>query len=195
MERDGNGWVECELGHRHWGLHGAAGLLLYSRDADARPVVLLQHRAAWTHNGDTWGIPGGARDSHETATQAALREAVEEAAVDVSRVEVVATTCDDHGSWSYVTVLATTPEPLETTPNEESVALVWMPLDDVAALDLHPGFERSWPTLHVHLATWPEQEVDGQVRLDSAIVEVQELQDAGSDQAAPSDDQTSSPAT
>ena len=25
---DGDGWIECGLGHRHWGLFGAAGLLL-----------------------------------------------------------------------------------------------------------------------------------------------------------------------
>ena len=29
--------------------------------------VLMQHRAPWTANGDTWGLPGGARDSHESA--------------------------------------------------------------------------------------------------------------------------------
>jgi 8-oxo-dGTP diphosphatase len=175
VERDGNGWVECAQGHRHWGRHGAAGLLLYSRDTDDRTVVLLQHRASWTHNGDTWGIPGGARDSHETPTEAALREAVEEASVDTSRISIVGSRRDDHGNWSYVTVLATTPHPLATRPNEESVALVWMPLDGVAGLVLHPGFERSWPTLHVHLTGWAP--VDGVA------------------QAPPSDDQTSSPAT
>jgi hypothetical protein len=71
--RDGDGWVQCDCGNKHWGLHGAAGLLLV-RDS----MVLLQHRAPWVHNGDTWGIPGGARDSHEDVIQGALREAVEE---------------------------------------------------------------------------------------------------------------------
>ena len=27
----GDGWVQCAHGHRHWGLHGAAGLLLARR--------------------------------------------------------------------------------------------------------------------------------------------------------------------
>ncbi len=40
--------------------------------------ILMQHRAPWVHNGDTWGIPGGARDSHESAVEAAIREAHEE---------------------------------------------------------------------------------------------------------------------
>ena len=74
--RDGDGWVECDCGNRHWGKHGAAGLLLI-RDQH----LLLQHRAPWVHNGDTWGVPGGARDSHETIVEAAIREAVEETGV------------------------------------------------------------------------------------------------------------------
>ena len=47
VDGDGNGWARCGLGHRHWGVHGAARLML------VRPVpgpgedeVLLQHRAA-----------------------------------------------------------------------------------------------------------------------------------------------------
>ena len=39
----------------------------------------MQHRASWTNEGDSWGVPGGARDSHEDASAAALREAHEEA--------------------------------------------------------------------------------------------------------------------
>ena len=79
--RDGDGWVECTCGNRHWGLNGAAGLLLV-RDKK----VLLQHRAPWVHNGDTWGIPGGARDSHETIIQAALREAHEEIGIEIDHI-------------------------------------------------------------------------------------------------------------
>ena len=69
--RDGNGWVRCDLGHRHWGLDGAAGMLVYVTGGP----VLVQQRVSWSHHGGTWGLPGGARDSHETAVSAALREA------------------------------------------------------------------------------------------------------------------------
>ena len=72
---DGDGWTRCALGHRHWGVFGAAGLLLWHGDG----AVLLQHRAEWSHHGGTWGILGGARNSGETAEQAAAREAAEEA--------------------------------------------------------------------------------------------------------------------
>ena len=69
--RDGDGWVECSCGSKHWGLNGAAGLLIFRAGS-----ILLQHRAPWVHNGDTWGIPGGARDSHESAIEGAIREAI-----------------------------------------------------------------------------------------------------------------------
>ena len=62
--RDGDGWVDCDCGFRHWGRFGAAGLLLVRRDTP-QPQVLLQLRAEWTHGGGTWALPGGAKDSHE----------------------------------------------------------------------------------------------------------------------------------
>ena len=72
--RDGDGWVMCSCGYKHWGLHGAAGLLLVRLDK-SEPHVLLQLRAAWTHGGGTWALPGGALDSHEDSVTAAGREA------------------------------------------------------------------------------------------------------------------------
>ncbi|WP_375492520.1 NUDIX domain-containing protein [uncultured Jatrophihabitans sp.] len=140
---DGNGWVWCAQGHRHWGRFGAAGLLLTD---GAR--VLLQHRAAWTHEGDTWAVPGGARDSDETPVDAALREATEETSLDPSGVELDAEWVDDHGGWAYTTVLACTRTPVEVTPvNAESTAVRWWPLDEVDTLRLHSGFARAWPAL------------------------------------------------
>lgn len=50
-QRDGDGWVNCACGNKHWGLNGAAGILIL-RGTE----ILLQHRAPWVHNGDTWGI-------------------------------------------------------------------------------------------------------------------------------------------
>ncbi|MFL6237887.1 MAG: NUDIX hydrolase [Actinomycetes bacterium] len=149
MIGDGNGWVKCAQGHRHWGLHGAAGLLVRHSDVSTgRTYVLLQHRAAWSHHGDTWGIPGGARDSHESPEQAAMREAVEEAGVAVDLLLVRQSVTDDHGGWSYVTVLAeaTAMTPLRAR-NFESVELRWVPVEDVHQLPLHPGFAITWPVL------------------------------------------------
>jgi 8-oxo-dGTP diphosphatase len=145
VDGDGNGWVECAAGHRHWGIHGAAGLLVYAVDDDARARILMQHRAAWTNEGDTWGVPGGARDSHEDAPAAALREANEEAGVDPGDVRVREVSRDDHGGWAYETVLADTPAPLATVANQESERLAWIPLAEVESMRLHSGFAGTWP--------------------------------------------------
>lgn len=151
MDGDGNGWTRCARGHRHWGVHGAAGMLIRCSDPAGASSVLMQHRAAWTSDGDTWGIPGGARDSHETPVQAALREAGEEAGIDPSALEVLGDLVDDHGGWAYVTVFAEAVRPLTVVANAESVELRWVPDDEVAALALHPGFARSWPTVRTRL--------------------------------------------
>jgi 8-oxo-dGTP diphosphatase len=140
---DGNGWVRCSLGHRHWGRFGAAGLLITDGTR-----VLLQHRAAWTHEGDTWAVPGGARDSHEQPITAALREAAEEAALEPGSVAPISEWVDDHGGWSYTTIVAVAGPELDLAPaNAESTAIRWWPIAEVTTLHLHHGFAASWPTL------------------------------------------------
>ncbi len=152
MEHDGNGWVHCDLGHRHWGRYGAAGLLVADRSGPGEPLVLLQHRAAWTASGDTWGIPGGARDSHENPAEGALREACEETGIPSSAVRVGGELVDDHGRWSYTTVLAELLAPVRLVRQEESAELRWVPVSAVTDLDLHPGFAGTWPTLRERLS-------------------------------------------
>jgi 8-oxo-dGTP diphosphatase len=143
----GDGWTTCAAGHRHWGLFGAAGLLLRT-PADEPPAVGLQLRADRSHHGGTWGILGGAREADETAVEAALREAGEEATVVPERVAVEASYVDDHGGWAYTTVVATASATMGLAPrNWESDAVRWVPLPEVDTLDLHPGFARTWPLL------------------------------------------------
>jgi 8-oxo-dGTP pyrophosphatase MutT (NUDIX family) len=143
MRGDGDGWVTCAAGHRHWGRYGAAGLLIMDGEN-----AILQHRAPWTHEGGLWGIPGGARDSSESAVDAALREAFEEAALDPSHIEAAALSVNDHGGWSYTTVLARPLYPLAPhAANAESVEIRWWPIAQVDALPLHPGLAAHWPVL------------------------------------------------
>jgi 8-oxo-dGTP diphosphatase len=150
---DGDGWVECAAGHRHWGRYGAAGLLAHRRTASGNREVLLQHRADWSHYGGTWGILGGARASHETAVDAALREAGEEGAVEPREVRADGRYDDDHGGWSYVTVVATASERLVARPSGgESIDVVWHDVERIADLALHPGFAESWPILGAALS-------------------------------------------
>jgi 8-oxo-dGTP diphosphatase len=152
---DGNGWVACACGSRHWGRFGAAGLLLIVGDSpqvDRGPLpdgatVLLQHRAEWSHEGGTWGLPGGARDSHEDIVTAALRETWEETGIDASSAALLGVQRTDHGSWSYATVIMRAARRGDPRRNRESRDVRWMPVADVADLPLHPGFARSWPLL------------------------------------------------
>jgi len=144
----GDAWVEGPDGDRYWGRFGAAGLLVVSPDFE----VLLQHRAAWSHFGGTWGVPGGARHEGETAVAAAVREAGEEAGVPADALDVRFTTVLDLGYWSYTTVVADAASrftPVVSDP--ESIALRWVAVADVDALPLHPRFAEAWPGLRSRL--------------------------------------------
>lgn len=150
---DGNGWVRCRCGHRHWGLHGAAGLVLLRRERGV-VEVLLQLRAGWTHQGGSWGVPGGARDSHEDVVTAALREAHEEVGVDPEHVDVVGTAVGtDHEDWRYTYVIGWADDAAEAhAHNDESDEVRWVPLDEVGTLPLHPALGTAWPALRARLA-------------------------------------------
>jgi 8-oxo-dGTP diphosphatase len=140
---DGDGWTHCALGHRHWGLFGAAGLLLWHRDR-----VLLQHRALWSHHGGTWGLLGGARNRAESAEQAAQREAAEEAGLASDAYEVTGRHVDDHGGWSYTTVVGTARDAvLPTGITGETLEVRWVRADHLHELPLHPGFAATWETV------------------------------------------------
>lgn len=143
--RDGDGWIECRCGSKHWGLNGAAGLLLF-RSGE----VLLQLRAPWVHNGGTWGIPGGARDSHEDWLQAAMREAMEEIGIQSEMIDISATLTysDDHGDWRYETIIARALDHFEIGEgNHETVEAEWISLERVVELPLHQSFARAWPSI------------------------------------------------
>jgi 8-oxo-dGTP diphosphatase len=141
--RDGDGWVECACGNKHWGLNGAAGILIF-RGTE----ILLQHRAPWVHNGDTWGIPGGARDSHESVIEGAFREAVEETGIDTQLLTPLHTFTDDHSSWKYDTVIARAADGLVAHEvNDESHEVRWVDINHVSHMALHPSFAKSWPEL------------------------------------------------
>lgn len=156
-----DGWVEAPDGRRFWGRAGAAGLLVV--DPDDR--VLLQHRADWSHFGGTWGLPGGARHHGESAVEGALRESGEEAAVPRDALRLLFAAELDLGFWSYTTVVARAVRPFEPVVSDaESIALGWVPADEVAGLPLHPGFAASWPRLR------PELEGEVHVVVDVANV-------------------------
>jgi len=144
----GDGWARCDLGHRHWGRFGAAGLLGYARDDSGQTQVLLQYRSWWSSHGGTWGLFGGARLRHEPSDAAALREAAEESTLREDAVRVRGILRDDHGGWSYETVIAELPRPILVEPaSPETAAAAWVAAGAVSELELHPGFAAFWPIL------------------------------------------------
>jgi 8-oxo-dGTP pyrophosphatase MutT (NUDIX family) len=142
---DGDGWTHCAQGHKHWGIYGGAGLLLRHADPHGTHWVLLQHRALWSHHGGTWGILGGARNRGETAVHTAAREAVEEAGIVPGSYEVAGEYVDDHGGWSYTTVVGRAATAFAAPQlTAESLAVDWVSVDRMHDLLLHPGFAATW---------------------------------------------------
>jgi 8-oxo-dGTP pyrophosphatase MutT (NUDIX family) len=141
-----DGYTRCALGHEHWGRAGAAGLLVRHRDEDGVRRYLLQHRAARTHLGDTWGLPGGALDWTESAEEGARRESVEELGGLPDDLTTVRTHRDDHGGWAYSTVVVDSPvrfSPVVTGWEVGEHGYRWCTRDELADLPLHPGFAAS----------------------------------------------------
>lgn len=158
VRRPGDGWLDCACGQKHWGLNGAAGLLLARSvtldDGNARVEVVLQHRAVWSHHGGTWGVPGGAIAPDETPTEGALREAHEEAGIEPADVVVRSTHVLDHGTWSYTTVVGVLRPGAPGTVREadhESLEVRWVPVEDVVDLPLLPAFADAWPLLRAEV--------------------------------------------
>lgn len=144
-------WFACVGMTRHWGRHGAAGLLLVATAEEGRRV-LLDRRAEWVHQGGTVGVPGGALNAGETVLEGALREASEEAhGLDDLDPHVVGShsqVCDVCANWTYTTVVASVPTPLPVRPRSlESAGYEWVPIERVEDLPLHPGLRRAWPSL------------------------------------------------
>lgn len=153
----GDAWVIAESGEKYWGRFGAAGLLAY----DPARGILLQHRVSWSHFGGTWGLPGGALHEDEGAIDGAIREAQEEAGVPDGAVRARFTSVLDLGIWSYTTVIADVQERFDPVISDpESLALEWVPVDEVDQRPLHPGFGAAWPALRALLEVRPVIVVD-----------------------------------
>ncbi|WEV72259.1 Maf family protein [Bifidobacterium sp. ESL0790] len=150
VHQPGDGWVQCACGRRHWGLNGAAGVLLARRDETTGEVtdVVMQHRAMWSAEGGTWGIPGGALADGESPIEGALRESYEEANITPEDIEVVGTHREEHGPWAYTTVFAFEKPGHTVNPHpndDESMEIAWIPIDEVPHRKLLTAMNADWP--------------------------------------------------
>ncbi len=149
--RTGDGFIRCADGHVRWGVFGAAGVVFVLRDrseAGSSPLVMLQMRSAFAHEGGTWSCAGGALDEGESPFEAAMREASEE----VGEVPLGHRLLGEYvfapaADWTYTTVAVEVDELFGESMNFETDAVEWVPVDVVADRALHPGFAAAWPHL------------------------------------------------
>lgn len=144
----GDQWIDCTCGHKHWGINGAAGMLIARRDTNGNiSDILLQRRAEWTAEGGTWGIPGGALATGENAFEGAMRESLEEANITANDIYIVGSYVEDHGKWSYTTVFAFEKQDHQLDPkanDDESLSIEWVPFEKVKELPLLSYFKNDW---------------------------------------------------
>lgn len=147
-------FITASDGQQYWGRFGAAGALLVAPSGR----ILVQRRAAWTHQGGTWSIPGGARRLTESVIESSLRELSEEVILptSVGRLCPVGTSVLDRGGWTYTTVIMRAESEVEAKPDgRETDDLLWISPSEVLDLELHPGLAEAWPSVSEMLAIHP----------------------------------------
>ena len=145
--RSGDGFVRCSDGHVRWGVFGAAGVVFVQRTGDG-PLVMLQRRSAFAHEGGTWSCAGGALDEGETPLDGGLREASEEVGAVPGGITVLGSVVFQPAvDWSYTTFVIEVVERFGASMNFETDDVGWFAPDDVDRLELHAGFAAAWPEL------------------------------------------------
>ena len=142
------GFTRCGRGHRHWGEHGAAGLLVRAK-SNGKWHYLLQRRGQTSDHAGTWGLPGGALHEGELPAMGAIREATEELGVLPNlrpghQIEVA-----DHGGWSFHTVVCDAPgdvpaSPADGSTSHETSGWAWVTASQARDMPLHPMFAASF---------------------------------------------------
>ena len=137
--------MTCFLGHRHWGQDGAAGLFLVA----AGRLLLVAHPAPARGSVTMWALPSSARERGENAQHASLREASSAIGVQPDQVVVFAEFVDNHGGWTYTTIMARAGHCLDVLPPDKAQSTVaeWVDLDAVQGRALHPELEANFAQL------------------------------------------------
>ncbi|HVW30898.1 MAG TPA: NUDIX hydrolase [Acidimicrobiia bacterium] len=141
MVVSGDGFITVADGSRRWGRFGAAGVLVRCATPDGGFEYFLARRSEFCHQGGTWAVPGGALNHGEEPLAGALREFAEEVGVILTGFTVAAVHEDDHGGWSYTTVIVDVPERFTATvQNWETAETGWIAHHALAELELLEPF-------------------------------------------------------
>jgi 8-oxo-dGTP pyrophosphatase MutT (NUDIX family) len=141
----GDGFITVTDGTVRWGRFGAAGLLARHTDDDGTVALFLARRSVHTHNGGTWAIPGGALNHGEEPLAGALREFVEEIGVPLDQFAVADVYEDDHGGWSYTTIVIDVPERFAPPDSFswETAEARWVSAEELHQLELFDAFKKT----------------------------------------------------
>ena len=143
---NGDGFLQLPDGSVRWGRFGAAGVLLRHRDR-----YFVAQRSMHSHQGGTWAVPGGALNSDEEPIVGALREFAEEIGVPLGDYEIALVYEDDHGGWSYWTIVLDVPAMFDLPErlHWETAACAWVTVEELHALELFPAFRATLGNLGV----------------------------------------------
>jgi 8-oxo-dGTP diphosphatase len=142
MTVSGDGFVTLADGSQRWGRYGAAGILVRHVDEAGVPHYFVALRSQWTHKGGTWAVPGGALNQGESALEGALREFAEEIGHELDGYEVAEVHEDDHGGWTYTTVVLDVPTRFDPPAvlQWETAECRWVPASQLQELELFDAF-------------------------------------------------------
>lgn len=138
----GDGFVTVADGGIRWGRYCAAGILARHVDPHGVASLFLARRSAMCHRGGTWAIPGGALDLGEEPLVGALREFAEEIGPLPEPYEVALVHEDDHGGWSYWTIVVDVPDrfPVPAVCGWETDEARWVAGHELVGLELFDAF-------------------------------------------------------
>jgi len=142
MTVSGDGFVTVADGTVRWGRFGAAGVLVRCAEDDGSWWYFLARRSEWCHQGGCWAMPGGALHHGEAPLDGALREFAEEIGEALGDFRVVDLHEDDHGGWSYWTIVVDVPDRFEVPPifSWETDDARWVSHREMSDLELFDAF-------------------------------------------------------
>lgn len=122
--------------------HRGAGAIVYAEDTGN---ILLLRRSQDVKRPGLWNLPGGHVDAGETPVEAAHRELIEEAGIEVEGHDEILT------DGRYCAVVMVVPEEVVPTLNWESDDYEWVDPDEVVEAEDDEGL---YPGLAELLSQW-----------------------------------------